>query len=231
MWYIVLAILGTMLFLLIAALTAHSSFINTFERYDLVKTQAGIKAENVLQLFIREKKVLLKLGVTSGKFLDCYMPKRKMILLSDSTYQNNSVASVAIVAHEFGHALQHKEKSFLFVFSRFIGFIYKIISKILLLSFLVGIIFLFFNTLQHIGLIILWSCLGAIALYIVFKIISIPLEYNASKRAMILLSEYKILNGKELKMARKVLDRAAGTYIADFITLILGINFLKRRKK
>ncbi len=231
MWYIVLAILGTMLFLLIAAFSSHSSFISTFERYDLVKNQAGIKAEDVLQLLIREKRIKIKLGVVSGKFLDCYMPKKKMIALSDSTYQNNSVSAVAIVAHELGHALQHKEKSFLFVFSRFIGVIYSVISKVLLLSFLVGIIFLLFNSLQHIGLIILWSCVGVIALYILFKIISIPLEFNASKRAMILLSEYKILNEKELKMARKVLDRAAGTYIADFITLILGINFLKRRKR
>lgn len=231
MWYIVLGIVIVIVVLLFIATTASAIFASTFEKYDLIKSAYSQPTEKVLtKLLILNDLNDVKLSIINGQFTDCYIPKQKTIALSESTYKNNSVAAIAIGAHEFGHALQHSKKSPIYVFEHILSWICRIISKLILPTLLLGIIFILFPSLQHTGIILLWCCVGALGCMILLKLILIPVEFDASKKAMIELSKYEILTKKELSQARKVLDRAAGTYIADFIGMLIGVNLIRRKK-
>ena len=231
MWYIVLGIVGAVLFLLFIALLANSMFENAFKKYDLIKASYGESSQQVLrQLLFALGLTHIRLGRLDSNYGDCYIPKKKMIVLSNTTIDNTSISAITIVSHEIGHAQQHKKKSALYVFDRIIVLLSYLLSKFILPLFLVGILFLFFQTVQDIGIILLWCCVGILGLSILVKLITIPLELDASKRAMLMLTKYNIFNEKEAKMARHLLDLAACTNIADFLTYILGINYLRKRR-
>ena len=232
MWYIVIAIASAVLFLLFIALLANSIFENTFKKYDLIKSTYGEPSQKVLgRLLFLLKLDKIKLGRLDSEYGDCYIPKKKMIVMSKSTINNTSISAITIVCHEIGHAQQHKEKSDLYIFRRFLVWTSYYLSKLMLPLLVVGIIFLFFNTLQNIGIVLLWTCVGIIGLSILVKLVTIPLELDASKRAMLMLTQYQIFNEQEAKKARHLLDLAALTYISDFITYILGINYIRNRRK
>lgn len=234
MWYLVIAIVALLLLMIFTASTAGMRFFATFEKYDLIKSEKGVKAEELLtHLASVEPKCHDKIALCriTGKLTDCYIPKKRTIALSESTYNNDSVAALAVATHEFGHSMQHSEKSTLYSFSRVLAVFYKIFGKLILPLIVIGLLLLSFRTTAYYGFILLYVGGGLLLLIILFKIITIPLEYNASRRAMLYLSKYQILNEKELKMARKLLDKAALTYIAEFLSIITGISFIRRRNR
>ncbi len=232
MWYVVVAIVAFVLFIIFIATTAGMRFFAAFQKYDLIKSSRGIKAEEFLsQLANSEPKCNSKLALCriTGTLTDCYIPKKRTIALSESTYHNDSVAALAVATHEFGHAMQHSEKSTLYSINRALAIFYKIFGKLILPLVIIGLILLPFRTTNYYGYILLYVGGGLLVLILLFRLITIPLEYNASRRAMLYLSRYEALNEKELKMARKLLDKAALTYIAEFLSIITGINLIKRR--
>lgn len=232
MLYLIIAIVVVLLIVLFVATTAGTLFLDTFNKYDLVKSERGINCQDFLGFLARtEPKLNSKVDIcrVSGKLTDCYIPKKRLIALSESTINNDSVAALSVVAHEFGHAMQHSERSPLYMFSRILSFLNRVLGKFIIPLVVIGLVMLPFSSIRAYGYIVLYVGGGILALILLFKLITIPLEYNASRRGMIYLSKYKILNEKELKMARKVLDKAAMTYIADFLSIITGINILRRK--
>lgn len=168
------------------------------------------------------RKILEKNGLsniyvveTNGYLTDHYDPNRKVIRLSHNVYQSDSVASIAIAAHECGHALQDKEGYF---FLRLRSFIYPIVNIATSISYyiiLVGFLFEAFN-LVYIGI-------ALTALGLLFQIITLPVEFNASKRAGKEIDSLKLADKEEKSGVKKVLVSAALTYVAGVLASAIQI--------
>ncbi len=168
------------------------------------------------------RKILEKNGLsniyvveTNGYLTDHYDPNRKVIRLSHNVYQSDSVASIAIAAHECGHALQDKEGYF---FLRLRSFIYPIVNIATSISYyiiLIGFLFEAFN-LVYIGI-------ALTALGLLFQIITLPVEFNASKRAGKEIDSLKLADKEEKSGVKKVLVSAALTYVAGVLASAIQI--------
>lgn len=152
---------------------------------------------------------------TNGYLTDHYDPKRKVIRLSKDVYEGSSVSSMAIAAHECGHAIQDKE-GYLFLKLRSLIFpIVNIATSISYYIILIGFIFEMLD-LVYIGI-------GLTSLGLLFQIITLPVEFNASKRAGKEIDAMHLANSEEKFGIKKVLVSAALTYVAGVLTSALQI--------
>ncbi len=189
---------------------------NSYRKYKRVKLQTDITGCEVA------RKILDANGLkdvyvveTKGVLSDHYDPTRKTIRLSKDIFHGNSIASASVAAHEVGHALQDKTgykfmriRSFLIPFTNF-G------SKFGYIALLIGLIF---------GLTdIAWAGIGLLLLIVLFQLVTLPVEFNASFRAGLQLDKLGILNLDEQKESKKMLRSAAYTYVASLATTLLEI--------
>ncbi len=196
---------------MIFALYAQSKVSTTFSKYSNVHSRRGYTGADVA------RQLLLASGITdvsveriSGHLTDHYDPTHKVLRLSDSVYNATSIAALGVAAHETGHAIQHKEGYFPLTFRTAIFPIVNIGSKLSMPLIVIGLLFGFWsgsNLLLLIGIIMF-------ALVVFFQIVTLPVEFNASSRALRLLSDYNYLSPDEIQPARKVLSAAAMTYVA-----------------
>lgn len=152
---------------------------------------------------------------TKGNLTDHYDPKRKVIKLSTDIYHGSSIASVSVAAHECGHAIQDKDKYLpMRIRSAIVPFV-NICTRLGYLALLLGLLF---NRapLLEIGIILLLAML-------LFQIITLPVEFNASKKALKELEKEKILSSEEKTNAKNMLVSAAFTYVASVLTTLLQI--------
>ena len=157
---------------------------------------------------------------TPGQLTDHDDPRKKVLRLSEGVYDSSSIAALGIAAHETGHALQHHQK---YGPMGLRSFIYPVANIGSTLAFPVFIAGFFFSgkssaLLMNIGILLF---AGAVA----FSLVTLPVEFNASKRAMALLEERRFLTGDELVGARKVLSAAALTYVAS--TAMAAVQLLR----
>ena len=234
--YIIYMVIGVIvaLALLLAFITGAGSFFkDTFDKYDQVRNHMGVTPEQFI-VIMKELENVKKLEIAriDGELTDCYVPKKKMIALSNSTYQNTSVSAIAVVAHEFGHSLQHSRNPLMFGLYHSTGKIFNFFARFVILALIVGFIMIFATEEYiEIGWTVIYSALGVLGCGFLYKILTIPVEYNASNKAMRILEEQRILNQDELKMAKKVLNTAAATYVADFIATMMGINLIRKLRR
>ena len=152
---------------------------------------------------------------TKGNLTDHYDPKRKVIKLSTDIYHGSSIASAAVAAHECGHAIQDKNKYIpMRIRSAIVPFV-NICTRLGYLAILIGLIFNRAPLLEA-GIILLLAML-------VFQLITLPVEFNASKRALNELEKEKILDKEEKGNARNMLVAAAFTYVASVLSTLLQI--------
>ncbi len=168
------------------------------------------------------RKILEKNGLsdiyvveTNGYLTDHYDPNRKVIRLSHNVYQSDSVASIAIAAHECGHALQDKEGYF---FLRLRSFIYPIVNIATSISYYIILVGFLFEALNLVYIGIALTALG-----LLFQIITLPVEFNASKRAGKEIDTLKLANKEEKSGVKKVLVSAALTYVAGVLASAIQI--------
>lgn len=195
-----------------------------FERIDKIEASCNLTAFELLVFYIQNLKLDIKVGKYSNFLDNSYQIKKKLILLSNDIFDNNSVGALAISMHELGHAMQHKNKGGLFEFYYSLTVLNRITS-ILLVPMLIFLIVSVFLPILYFRI--------ALILLVVFyflnllaRIIIIPLEKDASKIAIQLLKDYDIFNQSELKMAERLLKYAAFTYVGGFFN-----NYIKFFKK
>ena len=174
---------------------------NTFRRYNEIKSENGL--------------------VTSvkGHLTDHYNHRKKTIALSSSVYNSSSVSALGVACHELGHALQYKDGYLPIKIRNLIIPICNFANSLLWVFIILGAIFYYTNlgqTFILIGIIIF-------SISILLNLVTLPVEYNASKRALKLLKENSILNSNEIIGAKKVLDSAALTYVAGLVISILNL--------
>lgn len=180
------------------------------------KNSKGISGAEVARKIL-DKNGLSNIYVvaTNGYLTDHYDPKRKVIRLSKDVYEGSSVSSMAIAAHECGHAIQDKE-GYLFLKLRSLIFpVVNIATSISYYIILIGFIFEWLN-LVYIGI-------GLTSLGLLFQIITLPVEFNASKRAEKELDTMHLADSEEKSGVKKVLVSAALTYVAGVLTSALQI--------
>lgn len=200
----------------------------TFSKYDKVKSARGITgAEAARRILDANGLQNIRIEHISGDLTDHYSPNENVIRLSDATYNSDSVAAIGVAAHECGHAVQHKVGYFPIKLRNSIVPVVNIGNSLSMPLFLIGLL------LNMTGL----AMFGAIlfGLVLMFQVVTLPVEINASRRAMKTIEGMSILEDDELKGARKTLTAAAMTYVAavaatalQFLRLLLILNNRRR---
>lgn len=210
---------------LILGIWAQWHVTSTFNRYARVPTATGVNGEQVAMLLMERTGHRFGVVHIPGMLTDYYDPSRKVMCLSESSVQN-SVASVAVVAHEFGHAVQDVE-----------GYTPMKLRSALVPAVKVGgwvgpLIFVVGLTLSSLQL--AWAGLILFSATAVFAIATLPVELNASSRALTMLRTNGILSAQELPGAQAVLSAAALTYLAAIVQAVLQLlyfaSLLSRRR-
>lgn len=201
-----------------------------FHEYSQTPLASGLSGKEVAEKMLRDNGILdVKITSVEGKLTDHYNPLTKTVNLSHEVYQGRNVAAAAVAAHECGHAVQHATSySWLQMRSTLVpvvNFSAKAMNIILLAGFFLAFSYQLYN--QMLALIIIFQ--GAIAL---FSLITLPVEVDASKRALVWLNTTNIARGSEHEKAKDALNWAARTYFVAalaalaqlfyFIMLLLG---------
>ena len=185
---IVLAVVAILIILLLIVLSSRTRIRKVYKRYMGVGNQANLTGSQFASIAIEQLDLDIGLAVTDGELTDAYSPKDKVLIMSRDVCNNASLSSLTIVAHELGHALQQKKNDLMFGLSQIVGRINRFISKLFMPILIAGIITLFFN--MNLGINLLWTSLAIFLFNIFDKLITIPVEYNASHRGLWFLKEY-----------------------------------------
>ena len=189
------------------SLWASSNVNSTFKKYSRQFSRRGLTGAEAAQQVLSSNGVHgVRIERVSGNLTDHFDPKANAIRLSDSVHDSTSVASIGVAAHEAGHAVQHATGYTPIKFRNSIVPVAQISSYAAWPLVLIGLV-LNSPTLAEFG-IILFSCV------VLFQIVTLPVEFNASRRAIQTLNNNYILEGDELFGAKKVLKAAALTYVA-----------------
>ena len=210
-WYVVLVLPA-----IILALVVQIKMSSTYSKYSKVYNRSGVTAEEAARRILNANGLYdVAIERVSGNLTDHYDPRTNTVRLSDSVYGSNSIAAVGVAAHEVGHAIQHARDYFPM----------KVRSAIIpatnlgagISPFLIIIGFIFMSDPLIIAGIVLYS------LTAVFQLVTLPVEFNASRRALSTLDNYGILERDELPQVRKVLGSAAMTYVASLLVSLMYV--------
>ena len=207
---------GLVLIGVVITLVAQSFVTSRYRRYRTKDTKKGLSGQEVARMIL-DKHGLSNIYVTEvkGTLTDHYDPNRKVVRLSSEVFHGTSVASCSVAAHEVGHAIQDKEGYF---FIRLRGAIFPLVSfasKFGYLAILIGFLFNFMD--------LAWGGVGLLLIILFFQLITLPVELDASKRALVELQKLEILEKKELSNGKDMLQAAAMTYVASLATTLLEI--------
>ena len=205
-----------LLIIIFLPIIAQLKITGTYNKYMKVKNESELTGAEAAKMILK-KNGLSNVNVyeTSGTLTDYYDPKKKMVVLSSDIYNSKSVSSVAVAAHECGHAIQDKEN---YKFLRFRSALVPIVnftSRIASIFIIFGFIFEALDLLD-VGIICLLVGL-------LFQLVTLPVEFNASARAKDQLEICGIVSNKEKSGVKQVLSAAAFTYVAGFIAEALQI--------
>ena len=194
---------------LILAFYAQSKVKSTFARYSQVRSSRGFTGEQVARQLLDMRGLGdVKVEATKGALTDHYDPRSRKLALSETVHDSASVAALGVAAHETGHALQHADAYGPLMLRTNLVPVANFGSMLAFPLFIIG--FLFANSvgwLMDVGIIIFSAA-------VVFSLLTLPVEFNASSRALALLRQGGYLNDQELPHARAVLNAAAWTYVA-----------------
>lgn len=191
----------------------------TFNKYSQMRSMSGMNGAQVAQRVLQASGIYdVQVRHVSGSLTDHYDPRTKTVNLSDPVYNATSVAALGVAAHECGHAIQHA-KSYAPLSIR--SALVPIANFGSMLAWPVILIGLFFNTRSS-GLIIDIGIL-LFSAAVLFQLVTLPVEFDASRRALVMLRTQGILADDELKYTRRVLKSAALTYVASAAAAILQL--------
>ncbi|MBQ4419268.1 MAG: zinc metallopeptidase [Synergistaceae bacterium] len=210
---------STMLILIPAVLLsmwAQSRVSSTFAQYSGVYAHGGVTADQVARMLLTRFGLgSMPINRVAGSLTDNYNPADRTLNLSESVYNSRSIASIGVAAHEVGHAIQHSKLYAPLMFRNSIVPVVNITTQASMPLFFIGLI-MGNSMLLNLGIILFCGSL-------VFHLVTLPVELDASSRALKLLKETGTLTSDELDGARKVLNAAALTYVAAALMSILQL--------
>lgn len=204
---------------ILLAAYAQMKVTTTFKKYSRVHNKRGITGEMVAKQLLSLNGINdVRVERTRGNLTDYYDPRSKVIKLSDGVYHNTSISALAVAAHETGHAVQHNKGYVPLKIRSAVAPFTAFASRISMPLIVIGLIFGSFDNylLLNVGIILF-------IVTVIFQIITLPVEFNASNRALDMLESNNFLSSDEIKPAREVLSAAALTYVAAAMTAILNL--------
>ena len=221
-----LVIIGAVLCLLASARVK-----STYKKYAKVRSASGMTGAQAAEMILRRNGVL---GVTvqhvAGELTDHYDPARGVVNLSDATYNSTSVAAIGVAAHECGHVIQHETGYLPLKIRTALVPVANIGSNIGIWIVMIGVILGMNDTLAMIGVYLF-------SFGVLFQLVTLPVEFNASRRALVMLQDYGMLGQEEIRGSRSVLSAAAMTYVASaaasvlqLLRLLMIVNNGRRRR-
>ena len=213
-----------MLIIITALISLFAQFLvnSRFSKYSRVRSRSGMTGAQAAERILQSQGIYdVAIQRVSGKLTDHYDPRNKTLNLSDAVYASTSVAAVGVAAHECGHAIQHARGYAPLSFRSALVPVANIGSQLSWLFIILGIFFGGSHTLIMIGILMFSAA-------VLFQLVTLPVEFNASGRALKLLSETGILQKDEVSDTRKVLSAAALTYVAAATTAVLQLLRLLR---
>ncbi|MBE6837789.1 MAG: zinc metallopeptidase [Ruminococcus sp.] len=218
-WTIIIVI-PAMLF----ALYAQSKVKSTYNKYSAVRNMRGYTAREVARRILDENGLNdVQIEHISGNLTDHFDPKSNVIRLSDSVDNSTSVAAIGVAAHEVGHAIQHATNYAPVKIRTALVPVTNFGSRISTMLIMIGLIVAGFSQSGDTGFIIAIIGLLAYCLVAVFQFVTLPVEFNASNRALKTLENMGFLYDEEVTQAKKVLSAAALTYVAALAATLLTI--------
>ena len=227
-WYIVL-VMPAIIFSMITSILVQS----TFNKYSRVRSSRGITgAEAARRVLDANGLYSVKIASVRGELTDHYNPKDNTIYLSESVYNNSSTAAIGVAAHEAGHAVQHAKEYIPIKIRTAIVPATNFASKLSIPLILIGLLF-------SSSSLILLAYLGVacFSMSTIFQLVTLPTEFDASRRAINAISSCGILSRDEIGDAKKVLTAAAMTYVAalavslmQLLRLVLIVSGNSRRR-
>lgn len=202
---------------IILSIYAQGKISSTYSRYSEVYSRAGYTGAQAARAILQANGLYdVRIEPVGGRLSDHYDPRDRTVRLSEGVYHGNSLASLAVAAHETGHAVQHATGYFpLQLRSTFVP-VANFGSSLGPILILAGFFIPAFDWLLQLGILVF-------SLAVIFQLITLPVEYNASNRAMAMLQSNGMLAQDEAKGARKVLSAAALTYVAAALTAVLEL--------
>ncbi len=188
---------------------------STYAKYAKVPTASGLTGARAAQMILQRAGITdVMISHVSGSLTDHYDPSKKVVNLSDATYGSSSVAAVGVAAHECGHVMQHYSGYVPLAIRTALVPAANIGSSVGLPIVLISLMLGLSETFTKIGVFLF-------AFGVLFQIVTLPVEINASRRALNVLQDYGMLADSEVGMSRKVLGAAALTYVAAALTSVL----------
>ena len=214
---------------LIFAIWAQIRVKSTYSKYSKIRNSRGLTGAAAAELILRHYGVTdVRIEPCGGELTDHYSPNEKVIRLSENVYNSTSVAAVGIACHEAGHAAQHAEDYLPNKIRTALVPVTNFGSRFGLLIAFAGY-FLALLANSPIGYYVIIFGLLLYGLVALFQFVTLPVEFNASKRALQVIDETGILAGDEYKAARRVLTAAALTYVAALATAIVNLLYYALR--
>lgn len=210
----------TYLLVLIGAILtmAASAKVNaTYAKYKKVRSHSGMTGAQAAEYILHQAGIYdVKIQRVSGDLTDYYHPGKRTLHLSDSVYDNPSVAAIGVAAHECGHAIQHATHYAPLGLRSAIVPAVNICSKASWPVLLLGMLLSWNHTLLVLGIVLF-------SVSVFFSLLTLPVEFNASSRALKILGQTGLLQQDEKKQAKRVLSAAAMTYVAAAASMILQL--------
>ncbi len=212
--------MGYLMFILPALLLsiyAQYKVSSTFNKYSQVLSSRGTTGADVAGTILRRNNLAVKVEPVAGNLSDHYDPQSRTVRLSESVFRSNSISAIGVAAHEVGHALQHRDHYGLLEIRHKLVPVTNFSSSA---SFPILLIGFFLNNL---GLVYLGIILFSVV--VLFHLVTLPVEINASRRAVALLSENGLVSNAELPGVKSVLGAAALTYLAATLSAVSSLLY------
>lgn len=208
---------------IILGIYAQSKVNSTFGKYSKIPNANGKTASEVAKIMLNAAGCNdVTVTKINGNLTDNYNHSTKTVSLSSTVHDSTSVAAIGVAAHEIGHVLQYKTNYFP-IKLRKLAIISSNISSSLLWPLLFFGLLLNFTMTSSIGIIAIWAGIIVFGLSVLVNLVTLPVEYNASRRATTILQESGLLDETETKQAKQVLGAAALTYVAALVVSILNL--------
>lgn len=202
---------------ILLSLYAQAKISSAYGKYSEIRARSGLTGAQVARAILGSNGLYdVRVEAVGGRLSDHYDPRTRVVNLSQGVYASNSLAAVAVAAHETGHALQHAQGYFpLQLRSSFVP-VANIGSSLGPILILLGLFMPTFGVLLQVGILVF-------AFAVLFQLITLPVEFNASRRALAMLSQENLVNADEVRGARSVLSAAALTYVAAALAAVLQL--------
>ena len=209
---------------LIFAAIAQAKVNSSYKKYSKIMAISGISAKDASRKILDGASLEnVKIKTISGNLTDNFNPTNNTVSLSQDVANSSSIAALGIALHEVGHAIQHNKNYFPAKLRLGVVKFSNIVSPLMWPLVILGLLFNFVWMNGLWGTILVWSGIGFFGLAVLLNLVTLPVEYNASNRALKILEETKILNENELPGCKEVLRSAGLTYVAALIVSILNL--------